>query len=70
MNSWSIRLAEDQEDQEGLGLPLAALMPVVERSLEMPGIQFQKCRAARERVNLAPASSWLGEFRDGLAERD
>lgn len=70
MNSWSIRLAGDLEDQEGLGLPLAALMLAVKRSLEMPEIQLHKCRAVRERVNLAPASSWLGESRDGLEVRD
>lgn len=30
MSSWNIRLEEGLEDQEGLGLPLAALMLVVE----------------------------------------
>lgn len=69
MSSWNIRLEEGLEDQEGLGLPLAALMLVVERGRENPGIQLHKCRTIRGRVKLAPASSWLGEFQDELEER-
>lgn len=70
MSSWNIRLEEDLEDQEGLGLPLAALTLVAERSLEKPGSQLHKYRAVRERARLAPASSWLGESRDELEEWD
>lgn len=69
MSSWSIRLAEDQGDQEGHGSPLVAWLLVVERSREKPGIQLHRCRAVRGRVKLAPASSWLGESQDGLEGR-
>lgn len=57
MSSWNNRLEEGLEDQEGLGLPLAALMLVAVRSREKPGIQLHKCRAVRERVRLATALS-------------
>lgn len=70
MSSWSTRLVEGregQEVQEGLDLPLAAVMPVVEEGLAMLGNLPHKCRATRERAEPALASSRLDEFQGGRA---